>query len=112
MKVCFNGIGQQVVTFMDGGSVKGQVCKVSDGGTVAACDSGDVFAGVVVYTDGDWADVQLKGYVTVPFTGTAPSPGWCDMVGDGSGGVNVSNDGRKCLVAEVDTTAKTVGMFI
>ncbi|MBE6992874.1 MAG: hypothetical protein E7430_09965 [Ruminococcaceae bacterium] len=112
MKVCFNGIGQQVVTFMDAGSVKGQVCKVSDGGTVAACADGDVFAGVVVYTDGSWADVQLKGYVTVPYTGTAPAPGWCDMVGNGSGGVAVEDGGRSCLVVEVDTTAGTVGMFI
>lgn len=112
MKVCFNGIGQQVVTFMDDGCVKGQVCKVSDGCTVAPCNSGDAFAGVVLYTDGKWADVQLKGYVTLPFTGTAPTPGWCDMGGDGSGGVAVTSGGRSCLVVEVDSSEGTVGMFI
>ncbi len=112
MKVCFNGIGQQVVTFADSGCEKGKLCKVSDGGAVAPCGGNDVFAGLVLYTDGNWADVQLKGYITVPYSGTAPTPGWCEMAGDGSGGASVFQGGRSCLVVEVDTTAETVGMFI
>lgn len=112
MKVCFNGIGQKVVTFMDGGSVSGCVCKISGSGTIAFCDSGDDIAGVVVFTDGMWADVQLEGYVTLPYTGTAPTFGWCKLAANGMGGVAVNENGREYLVVEVNTAEGTVGMFI
>lgn len=40
MKVCFDGIGGDLVTFCSDGAVKGQVVKVTAAGTVGACAGG------------------------------------------------------------------------
>ena len=113
MNVSFNGIGDKLVTFLNNGAEKGEVVKVSAAGTVAPCSDDDVFDGVAVFVDGGYAGVRLRGFVTVSYSGAAPSVGHSLLLADGSGGVAVDNsDGRDYLVVDVDTTAKTATILM
>lgn len=112
MKVCFDGIGQLLATFLDDGTAaEGQVCGVTAGATVGGCQAGDRFCGVVCHAAGGTAAVQLKGYVTVSYTGTAPAVGYAALTADGAGGV-CAGGSVSYLVLDVDTAAGTVGFVL
>lgn len=111
MRVSYEGIGQWAATFACGGVREGQVVKVSESGTVSACEAGDRFCGVVlaVSRDGEACTVALGGMVTAGYSGgTAPTAGWVDLAADGSGGVTVAEGGRSYLAVDVDSAAGTV----
>ena len=110
MKVSYEGIGQWAATFSCAGVNAGEMVKVSGCGEVSACAKNDAFCGMVlsVARGGDACAVALGGMMTAGYTGTAPSAGWNELAADGEGGVTVSEDGRKCLVVDVDESAKTV----
>lgn len=113
MKVNFNGIGDKTVTFKAGAVTEGAVCKVTANGTVAACSSGDSFAGVARHVRAGYTDVQLGGYALVSYTGsTAPTLGWCGLSANGNGGVSADAKGRQYLVVEMDTTNSILGVFL
>ena len=111
MSVSFHGIGQVCATFLGDGT-EGQVVKMSGKGTVAACSAGDSFCGVALCAKGDACAVQVAGFVTVPYSGTEPAPGYAALAADGSGGVKIVESGREYLVADADTTAKTVTILL
>ncbi len=112
MKVSFDGVGQVCATFLGGGLTDGQVVKMSGSGTVAACKAGDLFCGVAMCCKDDACSVQVGGFVTVGFSGTAPAAGWCELAADGEGGVKTAEAGVKCLVVDVDATAETVTIML
>ncbi|MBE6948506.1 MAG: hypothetical protein E7456_01545 [Ruminococcaceae bacterium] len=114
MSISFGGIGEMCVTLMAASGVtKGKPVKMSTNGTVAACSDGDRFVGVAVdVSDDGYAIVQLKGYTTMGYTGTAPTVGYNVLAANAAGGVKGANAGNECLVLEVDTTAATVGFII
>lgn len=113
MKVNFNGIGDKTVTFKAENVTEGAVCKVSANGTVTACTSGELFAGVARHIRAGYADVQLGGYAQLAYTGsTAPKLGWCGLSADGSGGVKADADGRQYLVVEMDASKGTLSVFL
>ncbi len=113
MKVCFDGVGQELVTFLETGGLKeGQVCIVTANGTVGACSASDRFCGVVSHVDKGLAAVQVRGYVETQYSGdTAPTVGYCALAADGEGGVTASGT-VTYLVICVDTAAKTVGFVL
>ena len=107
--VSFHGIGQVCATFLGGGASEGQVVKLSGPGAVGPCGAGDNFCGVAVCQRDGACGVQVAGFVTVRYTGTAPAPGWAALDADGEGGVkSADSGGRTYLVADVDAAAKTV----
>ncbi len=109
MSVSFHGIGQVCATFLGAGVAEGQVVKMSGRGTVGPCGDGDSFCGVAVCVKDDACSVQVDGFVTVGYTGTVPTMGYTTLAANGSGGVKTaSTGGISCLVADADTTAKTV----
>lgn len=112
MKVSFEGIGEQVVSFAATGNVKGNFVKMSGNGTVAACASADNFVGFCIETEGGFADVQTHGYIRCPYTGTAPAVGYSQLTADANGKVKSAQTGREYLVLTVDTTAKTIGFIM
>lgn len=114
MNVSYEGIGQWAATFACGSVTVGQVVKVSDNATVAACADGDGFDGIVVAMGRDKAacSVAMSGMQTVPYTGTAPVAGWNTLTADGNGGVKTAGSGRSYLAVDVDTTAKTVTIVL
>ena len=54
--------------------------------------------------------------MTAGYSGnTVPTAGWISLTADGSGGVKVPGSGekgRECLVVQVDSQEKTVGLFL
>ena len=110
MNCSYEGIGQWAATFACEQAVVGEVVKISGNGTVAACESGDGFCGMVVSVSrgGDACAVALGGMVTVGYTGSAPALGWSGLSADGSGGVMADTAGRSCMVVDVDESGKTV----
>ena len=111
MSISFHGIGQVCATFLGDGT-EGQVVKMSGKGTVAACSAGESFCGVALCAKDDACAVQVAGFVTVPYSGTEPAPGYAALAADGSGGVKIVESGREYLVADADTTAKTVTILL
>ena len=116
MKVSFGGIGESVATFYNNassGAAPGGVAKISANGEVAACANGNAFCGVCVSSDDNFAAVQISGFVTLPYAGTAPARGYVKLSAAGSREVKAdASAGREYLVIEVDTVAKTVGFIL
>ena len=106
MKVCFEEIGRMSATFTAESGEAGQVVKVSGNGAVTPCADGEVFCGVMESLRKGYAAVQLHGFVTLPYTGTAPGLGYNNLLANGSGGVKVGSVGRSHLVVNVDTNVK------
>lgn len=121
--VGFDGIGVSgYVTFTQGltGFTKGThedyFCKVSANGAVSRCADNDHFTGVVKIIDpaGDVVSVQIDGYVTAPYTGTAPTVGYQGLVSDGTG-VKIKADTagfQNYQIVSVDTSAVTVTFLL
>ena len=101
-KFSFEDIGAVVATFAAGSGVKGgQVVKVTENGTVDACSDGEAFCGVALEPRQGGAAVQVKGFVTVPYTGEL-TLGWTTLAANGSGGVKANSTGVNALVVSVD----------
>lgn len=108
MKVCFEDIGHMSATFAVASGEAGVPVRLSGNAAVAPCADGEVFCGVLESCRGGFGGVQLHGFVTLPYTGTAPTLGYNTLVGNGSGGVKVATGGRSLLVVSVDTGVNCV----
>lgn len=85
--ISFGGIGAVVATFAVQEGVKGgQVVKLTGNGQAGPCGSGDLFCGVALEPRAGFGAVQVRGFAEVR-TGEKLSPGWAELVADGSGGV-------------------------
>lgn len=116
MMVSYEGIGRLCATFSCEDLAVGTPVRVSDAGTVTACSKGNEVAGVVaaVSRGRDACSVQLRGFVTLPYSGTTPpSVGYNALAADGDGGVKLADSSvRQRLVVEVDSTASTVTFLL
>ena len=103
MKVSFEGIGEQVLSFSKASDVtKGAVVKMSANSTVKACSAGDRFA-----------EVKTAGYVELGYTDDAPAVGYAKLAASTAGKVKaVTTGGAEYLVIKVDTAAGTVGFIM
>ncbi|MGI5935766.1 MAG: hypothetical protein ACOX7I_03025 [Oscillospiraceae bacterium] len=110
MKVSFEGIGETIATFYNNGAngaEKGAPVRLSSSGEVCKCAAGENFAGVAVSVSGDFAAVQIAGYVKLPYSGdVAPQAGRQHLVADGQGGVMV-DAGTEGMVTIGDTDYPT-----
>lgn len=116
MKVSFEGIGEQVVTFLNNqtnAAAAGDPVCLSGNGEVKAAAADGAFAGICIGGDKEYAAVQLQGVVTREYTGTtAPTVGYVKLAAAADGKVSVGNAGREYLVLSVDTTAKSVTFIL
>ena len=116
MKVCYEGIGALYATFSCAALAEGTPVRISAAGTAAACGKGNEIAGVAaaVSRGKDACSVQLRGFVTLPYSGTTvPALGYSALVADGDGGVKVADSSvRERLVVEVDSTAGKVTFLL
>lgn len=114
MSIKFNGLMDEVATFKADTEIgKGYPVKVSANDTVAVAAPGIPFCGVAVGHASGLQSVQLKGYVELPYTSTAPTLGFCSLVANGTGGVKVdTTNGRSYLVVNVDTVGGKVGIIL
>ncbi len=104
----YQAIGAVVVTAKNDGAQAGAVCRYHENDTVTAASAADPIHGICVYEKNGLASVQVKGFVTLPYTGTAPGVGYAQLAANGSGGVQTASSGPLYLVAKVDTAAYTV----
>ena len=76
MKVSFEGIGEQVLSFNKASDVsEGALVKMSTNSTVKACSAGDRFMGVCIAAGDSFAEVKTAGYVDPPSaTQSSPRP--------------------------------------
>ena len=113
MAISFDAIGERYVTFFAGQTAEdGKLCKMTANGTVGNCAANDDFCGVITQVRGGTASVLMNGYVELPYTGSAPSLGYSVLVAGASDSVKSAESGKTYLVVNVDTTAKTVGLFL
>lgn len=113
--ISFEGIGETVVSFYNGESGAigaGTPVKMSGNGEVSACDNGDKFFGFATDGDNQYVAVQTTGFVMVKYTGTAPGVGFATLLADAAGGVKAAETGREYLVADVNTTDKTLVIML
>ena len=107
MSVAFEGIDRLVVTFLAGDVTVGKPVVMGGEGSVKNASSGQMPVGVALHARDGHAAVQLKGFVTVQYSGsTAPALGWTALVADSG------ESGRMCLVVTRDSEKKTVGLFL
>ncbi|MBW7572720.1 hypothetical protein [Caproiciproducens faecalis] len=113
MNISLNGYGEQMATFeAEAGVTPGMPVKMTGNGKVGAGTALDAFCGVAVSVRGGFAAVQLSGYVTVPYSGTAPTVGYQKLNCAADGKVQTESTGRSLLVTDVDTAAQTCGIIL
>ena len=107
MKVSFMGIGEQVVTFeavtgSENAAKAGAIAVMSANGKVGASSkANELPAGLIIDVRGDYAAVQIGGYVKLPCD-AGLTVGYQHLVTDASGKVKSGTTGRPCLVTDVD----------
>lgn len=114
MSISFKGINEQVITFKTEEELEaGTLVTVTDNGTVSACAANDKITGVVVSCRNGLAAVQISGYVTLPYSGTAPTLGWSAICASSETKIKAdSTNGKLVTVLETDTTALTAGILL
>ena len=115
MKVSFEGIGENIVTFYNNktnAAAAGAPVKMSAACEAARCGDGERFFGVAVAGDSEFAAVQTKGYVEMSYSGAAPAVGFGKLAADAAGGVKTAETGSEFLIVDVDTTNTVVGFIL
>ncbi|MBQ3404318.1 MAG: hypothetical protein IJG63_02735 [Oscillospiraceae bacterium] len=118
MSVSFEGMGASFVSMETSGSLTpGTPVKMSGNGKVSACSNGDRFMGVAVMVAADGvANVQVRGYVSMPYSGTAPGVGWAHLVSGTGGKVKADTGetltGGEYLIVDVDSTNSRLGFVL
>lgn len=113
MKISLNGYGENIATFKFTSLVaQGQPVTMEENFTVRPCAESESFIGMAIDANGEYASVQLDGYVRFGYSGTAPSVGICKLAADGNGNVCVNDNGREFIVTDVDTDNGTVGIIL
>lgn len=112
MSVGFNGFGENVATFETASGVAaGKPVAVSANNKVQNVTSG-AFCGICVNVREGYAGVQLRGFVTMPYSGSV-SVGYQKLAAAAGGKVTVdTTNGREYLVIEVNSTAGTIGFML
>lgn len=115
LKVSFEGIGENIVTFYNSktsGAMAGTPVKMGGACEAAKCADGERFFGVAVAGDMEFAAVQTKGYVELPYSGPEPAVGFGKLAASGTDGVKTAETGGEFLIIDVDTTNKVVGFML
>ena len=96
MAIYFDGFDDKMLSFYSESGRVGMLAYPVADKYVKECDSKSPnFMGFVRNVQGNLVGVQLGGYVECKFTGIAPTPGYCGLIADGSGGVKVDEDFRR-----------------
>lgn len=113
-KVTFNGMGELVATFQAGSVTVGAPVIMNGNNAIRNGSGGTAPVGVALNKRGGYAGVLLKGFTQVKYSGT-PALGWNSLVADGTGGLRpatTGETGRDCLVVDLNSTDKTMGLFL
>ena len=109
MNLSANGFSQAALTMQSAAAIPaGTPVVLTDNFTVAAGADGNAFCGVALSARGGACAVQLRGAVTLPYSGEMPAVGAGSLVCDGNGGVKTAQDGTPVLILAADDTLGTV----
>lgn len=109
MNISANGFFDHTLTLQaDSAIPAGHPVKLTGNYTVANAENGESFCGILLSCCDGVCAVQLKGAVTLSYSGTAPAVGTASLVSDGNGSVQTAENGTDALILCVDTAAKTV----
>lgn len=116
MNVSFEGYNEQIATFeAETGLKAGDLVKITANGKVSKCSTaGDIPCGICIAIRGDYASVQLGGYVSTKYTtGEANNAqlGFSNLVSDGNDGLKGSTSGLKVLVVNIDSDNGKIGFI-
>ena len=93
-------------------AIPGQICMLNLAGQMNKCDIGEPIHGLCIKEIerlGEVSvEVQVAGYITVPYTGATPPCGHTKLSANGQGGVKIDTSGREYFVTKFDNTNKTV----
>lgn len=112
MSISFKGFNEQILTFRTQGEIKnGSLVKMSESATVAPCENGDDFIGIAVHVNGGIAAVQVGGYASLNYSGSAPALGACAISAADSAHICSGGD-KSVTVIELDETNSTAGILL
>lgn len=114
MAISFNGIGDITATFY-GDVEEGDIVKVSSSKTVTKAAQGEEFTGICRASSDDICAVTVRGFMTLGYSGAAPSIGNVNLACAGNNKVKVSSADEAeidALVVDVDTTEKSVTILL
>ncbi len=112
MSISFKGFNEQILTFKTQGEIeKGSLVKMAESATVAPCESGDDFIGIAVHVHGGIAAVQVGGYASLSYSGSAPALGSCAISAADSAHIKAGGN-KTVTVIELDETNSTAGILL
>lgn len=114
MDLSFLGYGEQAATFEADSTLQtGDLVKMNNNFKVEPADTdGDVFCGQAINVRGDYATIQLSGYMVAEYSGTV-SLGYQTVAIDENGKVEVvTTGGNKVLIINIDSTNGTIGFIL
>lgn len=113
MAISYEGIGHLCVTMKKSGELRvGDTCSVYGNDAVMLAGNGKIVTGMIAAVNSNYVSVIIRGIVTVPYTGTAPTVGECALCADGNGNVKCSQEGKTYHVLSVSTSKKTVTFIL
>ena len=116
MSISFKGYGEKVLTFKTSLTEVGVPITPGTDCTAYRATADRDFIGISCSADGEYAGVIVDGYVEVPYTGSAPNFGFCNLVSNGSNGVKTpgssTTSNHIVRVIKIDTQNKIVGFIL
>lgn len=113
MAISYRAIAQECITFfINENAAEGMPCKLTENDTVAVCSADDAFIGVIQSARDGLACVAMRGFVTLPYSGTAPEVGYVSLCAGTDNTVTVSEDAQSYLVVNVNKSAQTVTFLL
>lgn len=113
MAISYQSIGQECVSVNLSGTIpEGVPCTLVSASLVKKSAANDNFCGVLLTKRGSVGSVQVRGFVTVGFSGENMRVGYVNLAADGAGKVQVNENGRSYLVIDMDTTKQTITFLL
>lgn len=108
-----NGFNTKEVTLYTNEAINiGDAVMLSENATAVLPSSGENFCGVCTDKRDNYITVAMTGFAQTFYSGSAPTIGYNKLSADGNGKVKTGDSGREILVAEVDTTNKTISIIL
>lgn len=111
MDTAYQGFESNVLTFYAPDVQIGDLVKVSGEGTVAKCAAKEPFVGMAVTKRGDFAGVQMRGYMEIKASGDF-AYGFAKMDTDGSNGVTANSESGAMTHLVISKGTDTVGIIL
>lgn len=113
MAISYDSIGQECVTARCSSSVPaGYPCKFTTSNTVSACSDANAFHGIAMAQNGNLVTLAVRGFVTLPYSGSAPTVGYCPLAAASAGKVKKLEGAKEHLVVCVDISKSTVTFLL